>query len=56
MPDANGKIRGISIPRVPWHEKREREWIDGDGSHHLRVIYPDGQWNEYVTAPNDEDD
>ena len=21
MPDANGNVKGISVPRVPWHER-----------------------------------
>jgi hypothetical protein len=23
VPDANGRIRGVSIPRVPWHKEDE---------------------------------
>jgi hypothetical protein len=23
MPDSQGRVRGISVPRVPWHEKDE---------------------------------
>ena len=29
MPDADGRIRPIAVPRVPWHEWREqRGYID----------------------------
>jgi hypothetical protein len=23
MPDANGNVKGISVPRVPWHEPKQ---------------------------------
>ena len=45
MPDKDGQIRGIAVPRVPWHEtsgdgRQTRVSEDGHGQNSSPVIRP----------------
>lgn len=39
MPDAQGNIKGIAVPRIPWHESKpvsssdDPVWVDASGQY-----------------------
>ena len=61
MPDADGRIRPIAVPRVPWHEwQKQRDQMDEGltGSGSKCIEFPPGvyEWREqrgYIDKPMD---
>lgn len=41
MPDAQGRIRPVSIPRVPWHEKPEPSLRERENAREDRKLVAD---------------